>query len=70
MIYEKLSKNQDLQQSPHGMQEVARSTRVGSIVVSYAEYDTYVYLPCGSAVVTLWRKAVIYSFWKERPWKT
>jgi hypothetical protein len=37
----------------HGMQEVARSTRVGSIVVSYAEFNTYEYLPCGSAAVTL-----------------
>ena len=62
MSYEKLPKNQELQQSPHGMQEVARSTRVGSIVLSYAEFETYEYLPCGSAAVTLIRKAVIYSF--------
>ena len=48
----------------HGMQEVARSTRVGSIVLSYAEFDTYEYLPCGSAAVTLIRKAVVLLFLK------
>ena len=38
---------------PHGMQEVVSSILVGSIVVSYAEFETYEYLPCGSAAVTL-----------------
>jgi len=62
MSYKKLQKNQYLTQVSHGMQEVARSTRVGSIVVSYAEFNTYEYLPCGSAAVTLIKKAVFYSF--------
>ena len=48
----------------HGMQEVVSSNLIGSIVVSYAEYKTCVYLPDGGAAVTLLRKEVIYSFWK------
>ena len=33
--------------------EVTGSNPVPPIVVSYAEFDTYEYLPCGSAAVTL-----------------
>ena len=48
----------------HGMQEVASSNLVGSTVVSYAEFNTYKYLPCGSAAVTLIKKAVVLLFLK------
>jgi len=49
------------------MQEAAGSTPVGSIVLSYAEFDTYEYLPCGGAVVTLVEKAVNYFFKRSKP---
>ena len=46
----------------HGMQEVVSSNLIGSIDVSYAEFNTYEYLPSGRAAVTLIKKAVFYSF--------
>ena len=41
----------------HGMQEVASSNLVGSIVVSCAEFGVYEYSHTCDAVVTLYRKS-------------
>ncbi len=62
MSYVDLQKNASLMSASHGMQEVAGSIPVGSIVVSYAEFGDYEYSSCGDAVVTLIKKAVNYSF--------
>ena len=45
----------------HGMQEVASSNLVGSIVVSGDEFAAYEYSTCVEAVGTLIKKAVNYS---------
>jgi hypothetical protein len=44
--------------------EVTGSNPVSPSVVSYAEFNTYEYLPCGSAAVTLIKKAVVLLFLK------
>jgi hypothetical protein len=62
---EKLQKNESLVFVSHGMQEVASSNLVGSIVLSYAESGVYGYLPCGGAVVTLIRKAVVLPLFER-----
>jgi len=46
----------------HGMQEVVSSNLIGSISVSYAEFNTYEYLPSGGTAVTLIKKAYFTLF--------
>ena len=44
--------------------EVTGPNPVPPMFVSYAEFNTYKYLPCGSAAVTLIKKAVVLLFLK------
>jgi hypothetical protein len=64
MSYGKVQKIERAQVSFDGMHEVVGSIPISSIDVSYAEFDTYEYLPCGSAAVTPVVKRVVLLFLK------
>ena len=64
MSYDKLLKNGYLKLTLPYKQDVTGSSPVLPIVLSYAEFGIYEYLSCGSAVVTLIRKAVVLLFLK------
>ena len=62
MSYVKTPKFARFQAPLDHTREVTGSNPVPPIDVSYAEFNTYEYLPSGSAAVTLIKKAVFYSF--------
>ena len=64
MSYVKTPKFASSKTSLHHTREVTGSNPVPPSVVSYAEFNTYEYLPCGSAAVTLIKKAVVLLFFK------
>jgi hypothetical protein len=64
MSYGKTRVLDKLKRNPFVVLGVAGSNPVFHPCVSYAEFDTYEYLPCGSAAVTLIKKAVVLLFLK------
>ena len=64
MSYVKTPKFASFKTSLDHTREVTGSNPVPPIDVSYAEFDTYEYLPCGSAAVTPIVKRVVLLFLK------